>query len=179
MGAAKLLIAQHGYAGVRLNDIGGAAGVSGPAVYRHFASKNAVLAELLVGISHRLLEGGRRIQQENESAQDALRALVSWQLEFALTEPELILIFDRDRFQLEPGDLREVRKSQRAYVEVWVDVIGRAVPSGREDDDRTRAHAVIGLINSTPRIPGQLPAADVRRILTEMALGSLIRSRTG
>jgi AcrR family transcriptional regulator len=132
LAAAKQLIAKHGYLGVRLEDIGGAAGVSGPAVYRHFVSKDAVLAE-----------------------------------------PELILIYDRDRFHLPPEDLQDVRRTQRAYVEIWVEVISAAAPSGRVEVDRTRAHAVIGLINSTPRIPGPSKSARTREVLTAMALGAL------
>ncbi|PRC55674.1 TetR family transcriptional regulator, partial [Mycobacterium sp. ITM-2017-0098] len=55
--AAERLIAEHGYLAVRLEDIGAAAGVSGPAIYRHFPNKEALLVELLVGISTRLLTG--------------------------------------------------------------------------------------------------------------------------
>lgn len=57
--AAERLIAEHGYLAVRLEDIGAAAGVSGPAIYRHFPNKEALLVELLVGISTRLLAGAR------------------------------------------------------------------------------------------------------------------------
>ena len=59
LAAAEQLMAERGYAAVRLEDIGAAAGVSGPAIYRHFASKEALLAELLVGISTRLLDSAR------------------------------------------------------------------------------------------------------------------------
>jgi AcrR family transcriptional regulator len=173
LAAAKHLIAKHGYLGVRLEDIGGAAGVSGPAVYRHFASKDAVLAALLVGISHTLRDGGRRVRESAHTPSQALLGLVAWQLDFALTEPELILIYDRDRFHLPPEDLQDVRRTQRAYVEIWVEVISAAAPSGRVELDRTRAHAVIGLINSTPRIPGPGESAQTREVLTAMALGAL------
>ncbi len=37
--AAERLIAENGYLAVRLEDIGAAAGVSGPAIYRHFPNK--------------------------------------------------------------------------------------------------------------------------------------------
>jgi AcrR family transcriptional regulator len=171
--AAKQLFAKHGYPGVRLEDIGRAAGVSGPAVYRHFASKDAVLAALLVGISHRLHAAGLRIQQSMLTPADGLRQLVGRQLEFAQDEPELILIYDRDRFQLPAAELREVRRTQRAYVEIWVDVIGAAVPSGEVAVDRTRAHAVIGLINSTPRSPRSSPRQQTRDVITRMALAAL------
>jgi hypothetical protein len=52
-------------------------------------------------------------------------------------------------------------------------VISAAAPSGRVELDRTRAHAVIGLINSTPRIPGPGESAQTREVLTAMALGAL------
>ena len=55
--AAERLVAERGYLAVRLEDIGAAAGVSGPAIYRHFPNKEALLVELLVGISTRLLAG--------------------------------------------------------------------------------------------------------------------------
>lgn len=171
--AARPLIAKQGYLGVRLEDLGGAAGISGPAVYRHFASKDAVLAELLIGISDRLLVGGRQIQAESPRPVDALRALVDWQVDFALTEPELILIYDRDRYNLAVDALAYVRRTQRQYVEIWVDTIGRAVTAGAVDLDRTRAHAVIGLINSTPRNPKTVSTEQTRRVVTAMALGAL------
>ena len=76
LAAAKHLIAKHGYLGVRLEDIGGAAGVSGPAVYRHFASKDAVLAALLVGISHTLRDGGQRVKQSAPSPSHATVTLL-------------------------------------------------------------------------------------------------------
>ena len=55
--AAERLMAERGFLAVRLEDIGAAAGVSGPAIYRHFSNKEALLVELLVGISTRLLRG--------------------------------------------------------------------------------------------------------------------------
>ena len=42
--AAADLFARSGYAAVGMDDIGAAAGVTGPAIYRHFDSKAAVLA---------------------------------------------------------------------------------------------------------------------------------------
>ena len=46
MSAAAALFAQRGFHGVSIDDIGAAAGLSGPGIYRHFPSKEAVLAVL-------------------------------------------------------------------------------------------------------------------------------------
>ncbi|WP_240496463.1 TetR/AcrR family transcriptional regulator, partial [Streptomyces torulosus] len=57
---AARLFAERGFHGVGVDEIGAAVGISGPGLYRHFAGKDAMLAELLVGISGRLLTGAKR-----------------------------------------------------------------------------------------------------------------------
>ncbi len=171
--SARQLMARHGYLGVRLEDIGRAAGVSGPAVYRHFPSKDAVLAELLIDVSERLLAGGQRIEAAAASPADVVRGLVDLHVEFALSEPELILIDDRDRAHLPSSALERMRRIQRRYVAIWVEAVGRAAPSGDPVVDRTRVHAVLGLINSTPRASRRAAREVTRAVVTEMALRSL------
>lgn len=61
LAAAARLFAERGFDGVTLGDIGEAVGVSGPAVYRHVTGKQALLGAILVDVSERLLEGGRRV----------------------------------------------------------------------------------------------------------------------
>lgn len=50
---AARLFAERGFHGVGVDEIGAAVGISGPGLYRHFPGKDAMLAELLVGISER------------------------------------------------------------------------------------------------------------------------------
>src|SRR4051795_6803426 len=100
--AAERLIAEHGFLGVRLEDIGAAAGVSGPAIYRHFPNKEALLVELLVGISTRLLAGATDVVEKAEEPSEALDGLIDFHLDFALGEQDLIRIQDRDLGHLPP-----------------------------------------------------------------------------
>ena len=53
------LFASRGFHGVSVAELGAACGVSGPALYKHFQSKDAMLAEMLVTISETLLTEGR------------------------------------------------------------------------------------------------------------------------
>ena len=71
LAAAARLFAERGFDGVTLGDIGEAAGVSGPAVYRHVAGKQALLGAILVDVSERLLEGGRRVAGRTASDEPA------------------------------------------------------------------------------------------------------------
>ncbi len=150
LGAAARLMADRGYHGVSINDIGAAAGVSGPAVYKHFPSKQAILTELLVGISERLLAEGTVRADAAAGPDEALDALVRWHVSFALGSPELIRIQDRDLASMDETAARSVRRLQRRYVELWVTQLRARDPELAEDAARATVHATFGLLNSTP-----------------------------
>ena len=180
LAAAERLIAERGFLAVRLEDIGAAAGVSGPAIYRHFPNKDALLVELLVGISTRLLAGASAVVADAANPAAALNELIEFHLDFALGEPDLIRIQDRDLAHLPVGAQRQVRRAQRRYVEIWVGVLRELHPRLDEAEARLMAHAVFGLLNSTPhsmkplaaRSADQGRSRDVLRAMTIAALSS-------
>lgn len=176
--AAERLIAENGYVAVRLEDIGAAAGVTGPAVYRHFPNKEALLVELLVGISTRLLAGATDVVATAENASTALDGLIDVHLDFVFSEPDLIRIQDRDLAHLPTPAKRQVRRAQRQYVEIWVDALRLASASLDENDARLMAHAAFGLLNSTPHSvrPGAVSASS-RTVLRAMTIAALASAR--
>lgn len=178
LAAAATLFAQRGYAGVTIEDLGAAVGVSGPAVYRHFPGKAAVLAAILQGASRTLLAGAEQVLAATSDPASALRELIAFHVGFALGDADVILVQDRELEQLDLGARHEVRLLQRQYVEHWVDTLHRLRPDRAETELRIRAHAAFGLLNSTPhsaRIPGRRPAdGTVRGILEEMTWASLM-----
>jgi AcrR family transcriptional regulator len=181
--AAERLIAERGYLAVRLEDIGAAAGVSGPAIYRHFPNKEALLVELLVGVSTRLLSGAQAVVSEASDVDMAFDGLVDFHLEFSLGEPDLIRIQDRDLAHLPERAKRLVRKAQRQYVEIWVDLLRRR-DGVDEADARVMAHAAFGLLNSTPYSLKALGTKDTdasrsREVLRAMTVAALSDDRRG
>jgi AcrR family transcriptional regulator len=175
LAAAERLFAERGFLAVRLEDIGAAAGVSGPAIYRHFPNKESLLVELLVGVSARLLAGAREVRSREADAAAALDGLVDFHLDFALGEPDLIRIQDRDLAYLPVAAQRQARRSQRQYVEVWVGVLRELEPGLAETDARLMAHAVFGLLNSTPHSlkPADGTTARSRAVMRAMTVAAL------
>ncbi|MGO4249181.1 TetR/AcrR family transcriptional regulator [Paenarthrobacter sp. RAF54_2] len=177
LSAAAGLFAENGFNRVSLEDLGAAAGVSGPAVYRHFPGKQAVLGELLLSVSRDLLDGGLRVVTEAENPMEALKGLIQFQVDFALSNPDVIRVQDRDFGSLSSADQAEVRSLQRTYVETWVDVLARIHHGADVAGLRVRAHAAFGLINSTPhsvRHHGRrIAVKSARPILEQMALAAL------
>ena len=165
---AAELFAEKGFRGVSIAELGSACGFSGPAIYRHFRSKDAVLAEMLVSISDELLSVGRQRVRDADSAPEALRALIDWHVTFALDHKALIVVQDRDWAAL-PLEAREkVRDTQRKYVEVWVKQLRAIQPEMTPKQARTSVHAVFGLLNSTPH-SDFLAADEMRSLLSSMA----------
>lgn len=166
--AAAQLFAERGYNGVSIEDLGAAAGVSGPAVYRHFTGKPSVLSALLTGVSEDLLEGGRAVADEAGSAEDALRGLIRFQVDFALSNADVIRVQDRDLRSLPYDDERNVRSLQRNYVQVWVDELARYFPETDRPLLRRKVHAVFGLINSTPHTAQGTSSGRERGVLRDL-----------
>lgn len=175
--AAAALFADRGYNGVSIEELGAAAGVSGPAVYRHFSGKPGVLTALLVGVSEDLLAGGKAVAAESSTPEESLRRLVEFQVDFALRQANVIRVQDRDLNSLPAPDKRTVRQLQRQYVEVWVDALSALHPGSPPPLLRDRAQAVFGLINSTSHtLNGKMLARDtarLRSLLETMAWAAL------
>ncbi|WP_345030155.1 TetR/AcrR family transcriptional regulator [Brevibacterium pityocampae] len=188
---AKRLFAASGFRAVSIEEIGAGAGISGPAVYRHFGSKEDILAELLVGISEYLHAGGAEIaaggggpEGVGASAGDGavvresdpagvLRRLVDFHLAFALGEPELIRIQDRDLASLPAEARSSLRRLQRQYVSLWVAALRRQAPGLSEDAATVTIHAVFGMVNSTPYVVRRIDTAVVAERLRAAALATL------
>jgi AcrR family transcriptional regulator len=173
LAAAATLFAHRGFHGVSVYDVGNAVGISGAALYKHFASKEALLGELLIGISERLLTVGRdrAAGVTGDGPEAVLAALIGWHVEFALAHPDLITVQLRDLASLADADRRTVRRLQRRYVELWVGAICAAVQAD-EPRARAAAHATFGLINSTP-YSARLGHAEMAELLQRMALDAL------
>ncbi|HET8681087.1 MAG TPA: TetR/AcrR family transcriptional regulator [Micromonosporaceae bacterium] len=172
---AMALFAQRGYHGVSMDDIGAAAGVTGPALYHHFAGKEAMLVAALIPVSEGLLAGGRaRVAAHPEDARAALEALVDFHVEFALAQPAVIALHlhELDRLPEEPR--RRVRQLQRLYVEEWVGVLTALRGELVAGEARVLAHAAFGLMNSTPFLGGELDRSRRATLLREAALAALL-----
>jgi AcrR family transcriptional regulator len=147
--AASELFAARGYNGVSLEEIGAAAGVSGPAVYRHFAGKQALLGAVLVKVSADLVERGASVAASAENDAERMHALIGFHVDFALGNADVIRVHDRDVAHLADADRAEVRRLQRVYVDIWIETL-RSLVDVSSDELRLRVQACFGLINSTP-----------------------------
>lgn len=172
--AAAELFGARGYSSVSLEDIGAAVGISGPAVYRHFAGKQALLGALLIGVSDDLVAGGTAVVQGTADERIRMAMLVDFHVDFALRNADVIRVQDRDLAHLTEESRSDVRRLQRAYVGLWIDALSALVAADR-DELRLRVQACFGLLNSTPHSTSAAlrTRADTSRVLAAMAIAAL------
>jgi AcrR family transcriptional regulator len=167
--AAADLLADRGFHGVSMADIGGASGIVGSGVYRHFDSKSAVLVALLDEVVDRLEDSVRAATTTGQDDEAVLAELVHGQVLVAVDERALVQLYHREVHNLPDADRRRLRRRQRHYVEAWVHALLELRPELGDGAARTLVHAAIGSIQSVANHDSGLPREQVVALLTGTA----------
>jgi AcrR family transcriptional regulator len=174
LSAATRLFRERGYRAVSMEDIGASAGIAGPSIYRHFASKADILVAAGYRMADRLAVDASRALREAVDPADALDRLVASYVDTVLSSGNLMAVFASESINLAERDARELLRVQRDYVSEWVKLLVETAPALGEREARITVHAALTIINDlarTPRIaarPGIAPelvalAGDVLR----------------
>jgi hypothetical protein len=111
----------------------------------------------------------RTIVAEAPSPDAALDGLVRAHIDFALSETALITVYDQEAHNLDDAGRRRLRRQQRAYTELWIDVLDELAPGRKRDALATAVHGVFGLLNSVADHRRQLDDDEVALLLYAMA----------
>lgn len=179
LAAATELFRGRGYHGVGVDDIGRAAGITGPAVYRHFPSKVAILIAVFDRITERLLEGGEAQVARGRSPRGRLERLVAFHVDFVLNERALMAVYAREDDSLPGADRRRLRRRQRAYLEHWVETLIRLRPELNDEAARAAVRSVLGMLNAVVHYDTVLEREELAPLLERMAIASLLAAARG
>jgi AcrR family transcriptional regulator len=175
--AAAVLFAERGYHAVGIDDIGAAAGISGPGVYRHFPGKQALLAALCERALSRMLDGAQGISAASDDPRASLEALVDLHVAFAVDERALIAVWGRELPALSEDVRRSLRRRMRAYEQPWQEVLR----SLRDDLEPAEVAVVTGatlaMLNATALSTTEVPRERLAGLLRTMAVAALLAPR--
>ena len=174
LAAAAALFAERGFHDVGIDDIGAAAGISGPGVYRHFASKQALLEALCDRAMTRMLDGARRTRDEHPDADDALRALVDLHADFSVRHRTLLGVWLREQRALSDDVRRSLRRRQREYERVWRAALAPLRADLDEPEVAVVVSAALALLNATALMDVALQPERLRELLRGGALAALL-----
>jgi len=167
------LFHRSGFHNVGMDDIGEAAGVTGPALYFHFQSKTALLAAVMERLADDLVDVDRIIDEAKGPA-DALHRLVEHQVEFALNQRHLIAVWIRDERSLPVADQRQLRERQRYYVGRWIETLQAYNADLESAEALSIVHGVFNFIASIAFYEPKLNREELRELLVRKATACLL-----
>jgi AcrR family transcriptional regulator len=171
--AAAVLIAQHGFLGVNLADIGTAAGIVGSGIYRHFDNKAAILVGLFDRVVDRLNTDAEAALQGCDDPVETLGALVRGQVRFTIDERQLCRVYLQESRNLPEGDQRRLRWKQRHYIDLWQDVLGAIQPDLSQPERQVLVHATISGMHSVLRFHSPLGEDELAAVMESVARHTL------
>ncbi|MBB4660517.1 TetR/AcrR family transcriptional regulator [Conexibacter arvalis] len=170
---AARLFYERGYGSVGIDEIGDAAGISGPAVYKHFPSKQAILAAVIEQALERVREHIDEALAEPRPPQEQLAAFLRSQVEAAFHVRHVIPLGRADFAHLDPPDQQRLRREMRLILQEWSHLIVETRPELSEAEARALALGAQGLIHFMIRMGDSLDRERLAQRAFEAAHGAL------
>lgn len=162
---------EKGFHGVGVDEIGTRAGLSGPALYRHFAGKDEILATLLDEAMDELL--GATDPVHDDPWRDLDRAL-RHHVGFALGNRSLVTLYQREVHSLAEPWARAFSRRTGQYTRRWEGLVGRCYPHAPPDVVPAATQACLGTVFSVTAWPERaLRVPDLEDVLLHLLTDGL------
>ncbi len=173
LAVAAELFHERGYHLTGMDDIGKAAGMTGPGVYRHFRSKEEILETLATEYGTPILARAPAIAQTTNDPKAAIVELARHYISTVLTHPTIASVAIFEGRMLRPETRATILRTERLYVEEWVHVLSRLRPELSDGRARVMVHGVLGLGMSVCRFNSGLADDVVEPLLAHMIVLAL------
>ena len=177
---AAALFASQGFASTSLKDVADAVGLSRSSIYYYYPNKDALLSELIQGVTLPVANIFRDVERQDASPRakirEVVRRLVLW-----VADPHThFRLMDRSEAELPAAIAKVHTDAKRRVLDEMMSLIEAAVLAGevRAVDTRVSALAIIGMAMWTAWWvrPGHGPSLEeVADIIAENATASLQR----
>jgi AcrR family transcriptional regulator len=176
--AAKLF-AQRGFGGTNLQDIADSLGISRPALYYYFKSKEDILASLVEEVT--VFSGHQATELASKAdfnPSETLRQMVFNHAKWLLEHSVEFRVVDRIENDLPAATMRTHDRAKRALLDNFIRTIGRGVELGhfRPVDATVSAFSIIGMCSWTAWwfVPeGRVPLEEIAKSMADFAVAGL------
>jgi len=171
LAVAALLFAREGYHGASMASLAQLVGVSKAGLYHHFPTKEAILAELLVGYAEGLAAEVEEIADGEASAEERLRALVARLVERYEGEADLHRVQLNELARLGTEEQEAVREAERRVVRAMERLVSAIAPGLAPGEVPVAAMSIFGILNWHPTWfkEGELQGSEGRLARKEYA----------
>ena len=157
---ATELFNERGFHATGIDDIGAAAGITGPGIYRHFASKDGIL----IAVFDRIWMMVKESIDESRSleARDALDYLIARHVRLSLDHRAEFALLTHD-LRFLPEQYQEMaRKNHATYRDAWAHLIVDLRPTASVEEARLVTSAAWGLSSGIGRTIDESDLGDGR-----------------
>lgn len=179
---ALRLFSQAGYHGTSLQEIADELGITRPAFYYYFNSKDELLWRLIGNLGDQLLEESRPIVATDASPSQKMRDLLVAHTLTILGNRDAFKIYFTERHLVGTRRDRQLRRGEEQYHRLFENVIrdGQAEGMFRDDNANVLALLVTGLANSAlqwfqPR--RDLSLDDISELVADLGLAAIAPAR--
>lgn len=174
------LFSRHGYPATGIDDIGAAAGLTGPGVYRHFENKNDLLGEVVKRATERVVEGVADVVAHADDSWAVLEGLIDNMVAAVLSDRAAWAVVVREQRHLDAASRRVLGRAHRLHIEEWVAAMSDVRPDLSDAEVRVVVHGVLGLVAPFAGRASGISDERLAEVLREMGLrvlrGAVARS---
>ena len=169
-GAAALFL-EKGFHGVGMDELGKRVGVSGPAIYHHFAGKDEILATLFDDAMDKVVAPE---DDARDDPREEVERLVRHHAEFVVAHRALVAVYAHEHRSLAEPWRRRFARRVGAHRARWEEAVALLHPRASDIDVATAVQCAFGLLNSVVLWPPKvLDEPGVVDRLCAQALGGL------
>jgi AcrR family transcriptional regulator len=172
MVAATDLFRDRGFRETSLADIGAAAGVSGPAIYRYFTSKGELLSVLIEQAAIDWREAVDEVLDMDVPPSLALERLIDAAVVLQLRNGNLRDVFNKEYRSLDDDARRRVARIERVRMAEWVHLLSEVHPGLEEDEARAVVTMIDGMLRSITTLRG-IDRAQLAQVMKAMVFGGV------
>jgi AcrR family transcriptional regulator len=171
---------QHGYHARSLDEVAARLGVTKPAIYHYFPSKEHLLCELYERVVDLSVARMEAVFNADTAPAEKLEAMVRTHILLCVGQLPLFTVFFREEPSLPDTFRQRVRPKQRAYGRMFVDVYRRGVADGifRDMDAVVVVSALVGMgnwLHHWYRPDGRLSEKEIADGMVTIALLGCVR----
>jgi AcrR family transcriptional regulator len=174
LAAAAELFRERGFRATSLDDIGAAAGVSGPAIYRYFASKHELLAQLIEEAAVAWRETVDEVLSQETPPLLTLERLIDAAVALQLESGNLRVVYYQELRSLDDDARRRLARIDRVTMAEWVHLLCEVRPGLTDEEARAAVVMVDGLLRSLASFHTSLDQEQLAAVMKRMAMGGLM-----
>jgi AcrR family transcriptional regulator len=171
---AARLFHHKGFHETGIDEIGSAVGITGPGVYRHFESKQHLLAAILDRNLQRHQDIVAEVEVMRLQPRDALAKLVELSAAALAENRDAAALYFQEARSLPPNEVARYARIQRNLITEWVKLLRAVRPSISDEDARVAVRAVAGMLNSVGNFTTPMGSERLSALLSRMAMAALL-----